>query len=227
MCISSLLIEFATMHTILWLNHQQRYWSFTKHMLIQSQRMSTTPAAGVVDALDPDATSKSELQMMRATRGACNSYMRIYALAVSKGPSNFVDAPISHGEPPAYGVCFCLDGIHRSYRRDGKRRRSHEQPRLVRKQTPKTMEIDVHPRRPQFKPTKPLYAAPCSDSPQTFPILRSACKTWEDHLRSSKLLLLRLVLRLSIIWSWKSERLDIFAGGLNDGVYGPGMEEYV
>ena len=35
------------------------YWSFTKHMLVQSQRMSTTPAAGIVDALDPDATSKS------------------------------------------------------------------------------------------------------------------------------------------------------------------------
>ena len=36
-----------------------KYWSFTKHMLVQSQRMSTTPAAGIVDALDPDAMSKN------------------------------------------------------------------------------------------------------------------------------------------------------------------------
>ncbi|SRR6266550_1854307 len=34
-------------------------WSFTTHVLVQSQRTSTTPAAGIVDALDPDATSKS------------------------------------------------------------------------------------------------------------------------------------------------------------------------
>ena len=35
------------------------YWSFTKHMLVQSQRMSTTPAAAIVDAFNPDATSKN------------------------------------------------------------------------------------------------------------------------------------------------------------------------
>ena len=35
------------------------YWSFTKHMLMQNQRMAAAPAAGVVDALDPDATTKS------------------------------------------------------------------------------------------------------------------------------------------------------------------------
>lgn len=34
-------------------------WGFTNHMLLQSQRMATTPTTGVVDALNPDATTKS------------------------------------------------------------------------------------------------------------------------------------------------------------------------
>lgn len=32
------------------------YWSFTKHMMVQIQRMSTAPTAGVVDALNQETT---------------------------------------------------------------------------------------------------------------------------------------------------------------------------
>ena len=107
------------------------YWSFTKHMLVQNQRMPTAPTAGVVDALDPDATTKSggghlassdavrcphtsRLSLThtdRATTGAFFShYMRIYAPDGSKKPSNYRDAPANRGEQLAYAACSCLDG---------------------------------------------------------------------------------------------------------------------
>ncbi len=46
-----------------------------------------------------------------AKEACCSRYVGIYALAVLKTPSNCVDTPISHGELPAYGVYFCLDGM--------------------------------------------------------------------------------------------------------------------
>jgi len=60
------------------------YWSFTKHMLVQSRRMSTMPAAEIVDALDLDATSKRGSHLasddaVSATEKKSRAFSNLYA----------------------------------------------------------------------------------------------------------------------------------------------------
>ncbi|KAF8343282.1 107-domain-containing protein [Amanita rubescens] len=301
------------------------YWSFTKHMLVQSQRMSTTPAARIVDALDPDATSKSGGHL--ASDDAKPAAIPIYALVVSKRTLNCIDAHISHGELPAYGVYYCLGGmryvrvlfvvygsglarthisavLHRAFHLVLTSR--HELTQMTATDPTDTVDDEdeamdnyvwsgnrhrklwkstctraaLNPNLPKLERT--LYAALCP-SPQTFPILRSACKIWEDHIWATLSLVLgrteqdrddsgelnsplrpnhylnshtnndesdwenevfsthsslqtTSVLsgppafhfsQLHIMLGRTSTLLDVFAGGLNDGVYGPGMEEDV
>ncbi|KAF8343281.1 hypothetical protein F5887DRAFT_1214057 [Amanita rubescens] len=128
-----------------------------------------TKSKNVHDAGRGDSRRSDEQE---ATKEACNSYMRIYALAASKGPSNFVNAPISHGEPPAYGSqVLQTPRKTKTKRSDGQLNRH----RKLWKSTCTRAALNL----PNLERT--LYAALCP-SPQTFPILRSACKTWEDRL---------------------------------------------
>ncbi|KAL4062442.1 nuclear pore protein 84/107 [Scleroderma yunnanense] len=166
------------------------YWKFTKHNVMQGLRTGSGPREGLVKELDPDAVNRGDGRILAADDAAFEKSLSqaVYSFLRAGRLDDAVELCRRAHQPWRAAsirgsLLFQWRAIANEHRDDGlddeddaEGWQGNQRRRLW-----KTTCIRAALNTDLSDPERVVYAA-LTPTPQTFSVLKSACRTWEDHL---------------------------------------------
>ncbi|KAF9244485.1 107-domain-containing protein [Melanogaster broomeanus] len=159
------------------------YWKFTKHNVMQALRTGSGPREGLVKEFDPDAVNRGDGRSLAADDAGFEKMLTqaLYSFVRAGRLDEAVELCRKAHQPWRAAsirgsLLFQWRAIEEEEDEDAEGWQGNRRRRLWKSTCAKAA---LNPNLPDSE--RVLYAA-LAPTPQTFSVLRSACRIWEDHL---------------------------------------------